>query len=57
MGGVLYALCADAGYAPRIRHEFAEISTLITLVAAGLGVAIVTAPTAEVDIAGSVTGR
>ena len=57
MGGVLYALCADAGYAPRIRHEFAEISTLITLVAAGLGVAVVTAPTAEVDIAGSVTGR
>lgn len=52
MGGVLYALCADAGYAPRIRHEVAETSTLITLVAAGLGVAVVPAPTAAIDIAG-----
>jgi DNA-binding transcriptional LysR family regulator len=52
MGGLLYAVCADAGFAPRIRHEVSETSTLVTLVAAGLGIAVVPAPTAELDIAG-----
>ncbi len=52
MGGVLTAICADAGFAPRIRHEVAETSTLVTLVAAGLGVAVVPAPTADLDILG-----
>jgi DNA-binding transcriptional LysR family regulator len=52
MGGLLSAICADAGFAPRIRHEVSETSTLVTLVAAGLGVAIVPAPTADLDIAG-----
>lgn len=52
MGGLLTAVCADAGFVPRIRHEVQETSTLVTLVAAGLGVAIVPAPTSALDIAG-----
>jgi DNA-binding transcriptional LysR family regulator len=52
MGGLLAAICADVGFAPRIRHEVSETSTLVTLVAAGLGVAVVPAPTADLDIAG-----
>lgn len=46
------ALCARAGFVPRIRHEIAETSTLVTFVAAGLGVAIVPEPTSALDIAG-----
>jgi DNA-binding transcriptional LysR family regulator len=49
---VLTALCADAGFVPRVRHEVEETSTLVTLVAAGLGVAVVPEPTAALDIAG-----
>lgn len=52
MGARLAAVCADAGFTPRIRHEVSETSTLVTLVAAGLGVAIVPAPTADLDVAG-----
>ena len=52
MSSVLAAVCADAGFVPRVRHEVAETSTLVTLVAAGLGVAIVPDPTAALDIAG-----
>ncbi|MGV0739691.1 LysR substrate-binding domain-containing protein [Mycobacterium syngnathidarum] len=52
MGSLLTTLCADAGFTPRVRHEVEETSTLVTLVAAGLGVAIVPAPTSALDIAG-----
>jgi hypothetical protein len=52
MSSVLTAMCADAGFVPRVRHEVDETSTLVTLVAAGLGVAIVPDPTAALDIAG-----
>ena len=52
MNSVLTALCADAGFVPRVRHEVEETSTLVTLVAAGLGVAVVPEPTAALDIAG-----
>jgi DNA-binding transcriptional LysR family regulator len=52
MNGVLTAMCADAGFVPRVRHEVEETSTLVTLVAAGLGVAVVPDPTAALDIAG-----
>ncbi|MEU0495588.1 LysR substrate-binding domain-containing protein [Mycobacterium sp. NPDC006124] len=52
MGRVLTSICADAGFAPRIRQEVSETSTLVTLVAAGLGVAVVPAPTADLDVAG-----
>ncbi|MGV9797256.1 LysR substrate-binding domain-containing protein [Mycobacterium sp. NPDC003449] len=52
MSSLVAAICAEAGYAPRIRQEVSETSTLVTLVAAGLGVAIVPDPTAALDIAG-----
>ena len=52
MHSVLTAVCADAGFVPRLRHEVMETSTLVTLVAAGLGVAIVPDPTAALDIGG-----
>ncbi|WP_440712696.1 LysR family transcriptional regulator [Gordonia sp. FQ] len=46
------SLCVAAGFTPFIRHEVAETSTLVTFVAAGLGVALVPEPTAALDIAG-----
>lgn len=52
MSTVLAGACADAGFVPRIRHQVEETSTLVTMVAAGLGVAIVPAPTAALQIAG-----
>jgi DNA-binding transcriptional LysR family regulator len=52
MSSILTAMCADAGFVPRIRHEVEETSTLVTLVSAGLGVAIVPEPTAALAIAG-----
>ncbi|MHA3023152.1 LysR family transcriptional regulator [Mycobacterium sp. BMJ-28] len=52
MSSTVFAACADAGFVPRVRHEVMETSTLVTLVAAGLGVALVPAPTAALDIAG-----
>jgi DNA-binding transcriptional LysR family regulator len=54
MASLLATLCADAGFTPRVRHEVEETSTLVTLVAAGLGAAIVPAPTSALDIAGVV---
>jgi DNA-binding transcriptional LysR family regulator len=52
MNSLVTAICADAGFVPRIRHQVEETSTLVTLVAAGLGVAVVPEPTAALDIAG-----
>lgn len=52
MAGVVASLCDAAGFVPRIRHEVAETSTLVTLVAAGLGVAVVPAPTADLALGG-----
>ncbi|AFM15112.1 transcriptional regulator [Mycolicibacterium chubuense NBB4] len=52
MSNLVAALCTEAGFVPQIRHEVAETSTLVTLVAAGLGIAVVPAPTAALDIAG-----
>lgn len=52
MGDLVTTLCAEAGFAPRIRHEVDETSTLVTLVAAGLGVAVVPEPTADLAIDG-----
>lgn len=48
------ALCRDAGFEPEIRHEVAETSTLVTFVAAALGVAIVPEPVSELVVAGAV---
>ncbi|GAB93199.1 LysR substrate-binding domain-containing protein [Gordonia rhizosphera] len=52
MNGILASLCAAAGFVPQIHHEVEETSTLVTMVAAGLGVAIVPEPTASLGIAG-----
>lgn len=48
------ALCRDAGFEPAIRHEVAETSTLVTFVAAALGVAIVPEPVSALVVAGAV---
>ena len=52
MHGTVLALCRDAGFEPRIRHEVAETSTLVTFVAAGLGLAVVPEPVADLGVAG-----
>ncbi|MCA4997876.1 LysR family transcriptional regulator [Tsukamurella tyrosinosolvens] len=44
MYDVVRRLFADAGQTPQIRHEVGETSTLVTLVAGGLGVAVVPEP-------------
>jgi DNA-binding transcriptional LysR family regulator len=53
MYDAVVGLCRDAGFEPVIRHEVAETSTLVTFVAAGLGVAIVPEPVAELVVAGA----
>ncbi|GAA1164051.1 LysR substrate-binding domain-containing protein [Kribbella jejuensis] len=52
MHDTVLARCREAGFEPRIRHEVAETSTLVTFVAAGLGIAVVPAPTAELRVPG-----
>jgi len=42
--GFVYELCWTAGFAPNIVQEVQEVSTLIPLVASGLGLAIVPSP-------------
>jgi DNA-binding transcriptional LysR family regulator len=54
MHSLLNSAAAAAGFVPQVRHEVTETSTLVTLVAAGLGVAIVPEPTAELGITGVV---
>ena len=52
MSTFLGDLCRASGFAPRIRHEVAETSTLVTFVAAGLGLAVVPEPVAALQIPG-----
>lgn len=52
MYGVVVDLLRDAGIDPRIRHEVGETSTLVTLVAGGLGVAVVPEPVTALALAG-----
>lgn len=52
MHGVVEELCREAGFVPRVRHEVAETSTLVTLVAAGLGVAVVPEPVSDLGVPG-----
>lgn len=53
---VMYAetlrLLHDAGVEPHVRHEVGETSTLVTLVAGGLGAAIVPAPVSALALGG-----
>jgi DNA-binding transcriptional LysR family regulator len=53
MHDAVVGLCRDAGFEPTILHEVAETSTLVTFVAAGLGVAVVPEPVAELGVAGA----
>ncbi|MFT4262372.1 MAG: LysR substrate-binding domain-containing protein, partial [Nocardioides sp.] len=52
MYDVVRRLAKDAGVTPRIRHEVGETSTLITLVAGGLGAAVVPEPVTALTLAG-----
>jgi DNA-binding transcriptional LysR family regulator len=52
MYGLVLGLFRDAGLDPRIRHEVGETSTLITLVAGGLGVAVVPEPVTALGLDG-----
>jgi DNA-binding transcriptional LysR family regulator len=52
MHDTVMSRCRAAGFEPRVRHEVAETSTLVTFVAAGLGIAIVPAPVAELRVPG-----
>ena len=45
-------LCHEQGFEPRVRHEVDETSTLVTLVAGGLGVAVVPEPVSALGISG-----
>jgi DNA-binding transcriptional LysR family regulator len=54
MYDVVVGLLREAGVEPRIRHEVGETSTLITLVAGGLGVAIVPEPVTALALEGIV---
>ncbi len=53
MHGAVVAMCRQAGFEPRVRHEVAETSTLVTFVAAGLGIAVVPAPVAQLGVQGA----
>lgn len=52
MYNVVVELCRSAGFEPRFRAEVSETSTLLTLVAGGLGVAIVPEPVTSLTLAG-----
>lgn len=52
MYDVVLGLLRDAGVQPRIRHEVGETSTLITLVAGGLGAAVVPEPVTALALEG-----
>ncbi|HEY6797994.1 MAG TPA: LysR substrate-binding domain-containing protein [Kineosporiaceae bacterium] len=52
MHDIVVGLCRAAGFVPRIRHEVAETSTMITFVAAGLGVALVPEPVTVLGVPG-----
>lgn len=41
--------CQDAGFTPRIVQEGADVQTIVSLVAAGLGVSLLIAPTPPID--------
>jgi DNA-binding transcriptional LysR family regulator len=50
---IVTAACRHAGFIPRIRQEVAETSSLVALVAAGLGVALAPASIRQLRIAGA----
>lgn len=54
MNALVQGLFEEAGLQVRVVHEVAETSTLVTFVAAGLGVALVPEPTAALAVPGVV---
>jgi DNA-binding transcriptional LysR family regulator len=52
MYDVVLGLLRDAGVEPHIRHEVGETSTLVTLVAGGLGIAVVPEPVTALALEG-----
>ncbi|MFF4801078.1 LysR family substrate-binding domain-containing protein [Streptomyces sp. NPDC001351] len=52
MYDVVLGLLRDAGVEPHIRHEVGETSTLVTLVAGALGVAVVPEPVTALTLDG-----
>lgn len=52
MHGLVLQACRQAGFVPRVRQEAAETATLVALVAAGLGVALVPASVRHLRIDG-----
>ncbi|MGW1743459.1 LysR substrate-binding domain-containing protein [Nocardia sp. NPDC001965] len=52
MYDVVLRLLRDSGVEPRVRHEVGETSTLVTLVAGGLGVAVVPDPVTALPLSG-----
>ncbi|NYG59290.1 DNA-binding transcriptional LysR family regulator [Nocardioides daedukensis] len=45
MSGIVQQMCHDAGFTAQVAHEVAETSTIMTFVAAGLGIAVIPEPT------------
>jgi DNA-binding transcriptional LysR family regulator len=54
MHDVVFGVLYDAGVEPHIRHEVGETSTLVTLVAGGLGAAVVPEPVTALALDGVV---
>lgn len=52
MRDLVVKLCRESGFEPRIRAEVDETSTLVALVAGGLGAAILPAPVTSLGLAG-----
>ncbi|MFE1165664.1 LysR substrate-binding domain-containing protein [Nocardiopsis sp. NPDC058789] len=52
MYDIVLGLLRDVGVEPRVRHEVGETSTLVTLVAGGLGVAVVPEPVTALELRG-----
>lgn len=52
MSGVVQRLFSQAGATPHVRHEVGETSTMVTLVAGGLGVAILPEPVTALALDG-----
>lgn len=46
---VIVGYCQAAGFTPRISQQGADVQTIVSLVAAGLGVSLLIAPTPPID--------
>ena len=54
MSSLVHELFEDADLELHVVHEVAETSTLVTFVAAGLGIAVVPEPTSDLNVPGVV---